>query len=252
MNIFIETGLLFKRKMLEALREPVWIIAGLSTPLLYLILFAPLLKGLNADSLSADHVIDVFVPGMLALFAFGTGTGEGWTVVFEIQNGIIERLRVTPAHRLSLLFGPILRDIVMFIVPSLVVILVSSLYGFHIHLLGLVVLLILLSLLTAVISAASISLAMVLKNMDSFSAVVVGLQLPITLLAGVLLPLEVGPKWLQVIAHFNPLYYVVNATRVLSEGIILDSKVYLAFAVMIGLCIITFGWAVRVYRKAVS
>ncbi len=252
MNITMEVWLLFRRKMMETLREPVWIVAGLSTPLLYLILFAPLLKGLNAGALSPDHVIDVFVPGMLALFAFGTGTGEGWTVIFEIQNGIIERFRVTPTRRLSLLMGPIMRDIVMFLVPALLVIMVSSWYGFHIHFWGLSVLMILLSLLTAVVSAASISLALILKDNGPFSAVVVGLQLPITLLAGVLLPLELGPKWLQIIAHFNPLYYVVDATRILSEGIIADPKVYLAFAVMIGLSIITLGWATRVYRRAVA
>ncbi|MCL1942736.1 MAG: ABC transporter permease [Candidatus Azobacteroides sp.] len=252
MNMMLETRLLFKRKMLETLREPVWIVAGLSTPLLYLILFAPLLKGLNAQALNADRVIDVFVPGMLALFAFGTGTGEGWTVVWEVQNGVIERLRVTPASRLSFLLGPVLRDIVMFIVPSLIVIAVSTLFGFHVHFSGLFVLMILLSLLTAVVSATSISLGLILKDSGSLAAVVTGLQLPVTLLAGVLLPLDLGPEWLQIIAHFNPLYYVVNATRVLSEGIIFDGEVYLAFAVMIGLCIIVFSWATRVYRKVVA
>jgi ABC-2 type transport system permease protein len=211
-----------------------------------------LLKGLNADALSADHVVDVFVPGMLAMFAFGTGTGEGWTVIMEIQHGIIERLRVTPANRLSLLLGAVLRDIVMFLIPALIVIVVSSFYGFHIHLLGLTTLLVLLCLLTAVVSTTSISLGLILKETGSFSAVVVGFQLPIMLLAGVLLPLELGPKWLQFIAHFNPLYYVVSATRALSEGFIFDTRVYLAFAVMIGLCIVVFSWATRVYRKTVA
>ena len=252
MNLMTEIYWMFKRKMLEMLREPVWIVAGFSTPLLYLILFAPLLEGLHSEALEPDRVIDVFVPGMLALFAFGTAMGEGWMVVTEIQNGVIERFRVTPARRISLLLGPIIRDIVMFLVPAILVIFVSSLYGFHIHVLGLCALMILLSLLTAVVSATSISLALILKNVGTFSSVVVGMQLPIILLAGVLLPLELGPKWLQVIAHFNPLYYVVKATRVLSDGILLDNSVYLAFGVMIGLCVVVFSWATRVYRKVVA
>ena len=252
MNLMTEIYWLFKRKMLETLREPVWIVAGLSTPLLYLILFAPLLIGLRSEALEADRVIDIFVPGMLALFAFGTGTGEGWTVVFEMQNGIIERFRVTPARRITLLLGPIIRDIVMFVVPAVLVIFIATFYGFHIHVLGLLVLMILLSLFTAVISATSISLALILKDMGSFSSVMVGMQLPVTLLAGVLIPLELGPKWLQVIAHFNPLYYVVRATRVLSDGILLDNRVYLAFGVIIGLCIVVFSWATWVYRKVVA
>lgn len=63
----------------------------------------------------------------------------------SLQSGVIERLRVTPVSRLSLLMGTVLRDIVMFIVPALLVIFVASLFGFHFHWAGLAVLLILLS-----------------------------------------------------------------------------------------------------------
>ena len=37
----LQTGLFFRRKLLETLRQPVWIITGLTTPVLYLVLFAP-------------------------------------------------------------------------------------------------------------------------------------------------------------------------------------------------------------------
>ena len=46
MTFGLQTGLFFRRKLLETLRQPVWIITGLSTPLLYLALFEPLLKPL--------------------------------------------------------------------------------------------------------------------------------------------------------------------------------------------------------------
>ncbi|HEY4392149.1 MAG TPA: hypothetical protein VGN02_12460 [Paenibacillus sp.] len=57
---------------------------------------------------------------------------------------------------------------------------------------------VLLSLLTAIISATSSSLGLILQNVGSLAAVVANLQLPITLLAGILLPLSIGPKWLRV------------------------------------------------------
>lgn len=113
-------------------------------------------------------------------------------------------------------------------------------------------LLILLSLLAAVVSAASGSLGLILKEIGSLAAVVTGLQLPITLLAGVLLPISIGPNWLKLIAHLNPMYYVVEASRVLSAGTIDSSKVSQAFLVMLPLTIIVLWWATRVYRKAVS
>lgn len=38
MKAFVEIPILFKRKMLENLRQPVWVISGLIIPLLYLVL----------------------------------------------------------------------------------------------------------------------------------------------------------------------------------------------------------------------
>ncbi len=251
MRIFHEIRLLFWRKMLETLRQPVWIISGLTTPLLYLALFAPLLDGMK-PLLGSGNVLDLFVPGILVLMAFGAGMGSGWVVIWELQSGVIERLRVTPASRFSLLMGSVLKDTVMFIVSALLVILMASLFGFDLHWAGLAVLSVLLILLTAVVSAASGSLGLILKEIGSLAAVVTGLQLPLTLLAGVLLPLSMGPSWLQWIAHFNPMYYVVEASRVLADGVIADGKVLEAFLVMIPLTIVVLGWATRVYRKAVS
>jgi ABC-2 type transport system permease protein len=41
---------------------------------------------------------------------------------------------------------------------------------------------------------------------------------PLLLLAGVLLPLEGAPGWLQTAADLNPMTYIVEASRVLFAG----------------------------------
>lgn len=251
MKILNEIRLLFWRKMLETLRQPVWIISGLTTPLLYLALFAPLLNGMKS-MLGTGNVLDLFVPGILVLMAFGAGMGSGWIVIWELQSGVVERLRVTPASRFSLLMGSVLKDAVMFLPPALLVILLASLFGFHLHWAGLGVLLFLLLLLTGVVSATSNSLGLILKEIGSLAAVVTGFQLPLTLLAGVLLPLSLGPEWLEILAHFNPMYYVVDAARALAGGRLVDDRVLLAFVVMIPLTIIVLAWSTNVYRKAVA
>ena len=55
----LQTGLFFRRKLLETLRQPVWIITGLTTPALYLALFAPLLRSLDGGpAFPPGHVLD--------------------------------------------------------------------------------------------------------------------------------------------------------------------------------------------------
>ncbi|MNI43977.1 Daunorubicin/doxorubicin resistance ABC transporter permease protein DrrB [compost metagenome] len=252
MRISLEIWLLFKRKMLETVRQPVWVFMGLTTPLLYIALFSPLLGNLRDPPLNTGAVLDTFVPGVLTLLAFIGGTGAGYGVISELQSGIIERLRVSPVSRFSLLMGTILRDIVAFLVPSILVIFIAQLFGFKAHIGGLLVMLVLLSLLTAIVSAWSGSLGLILRQTSSMAALVAGLELPLTLLSGVLLPLSLGPEWLQAIAHINPLYYAVEASRVLGAGTIGSTEVFKAFAVIVPLTVITLFWATRVYRKAIS
>jgi ABC-2 type transport system permease protein len=239
--------------MLESLRQPAWIVMGLTTPLLYLALFTPLLNSLaGSPGFPKGHVLDVFVPGILVLIAFGAGMGAGWPVIWELDTGVIERLRVTPASRLALLLGTVTRDIVMFLVPGVVVIAVGSVAGFHAHLAGLVVLLVLLTLLTAACSATSSALGLVLKQIGSLAAVVTGVQLPLTLLAGILLPLSLGPTWLRVLGYLNPMYYAVQAARDLAAGTIGAGAVGVGFLVTGGAAAVALWWGTRAFQRAMA
>ena len=252
MRILKELALFFKRKLKETLRQPVWVISGLMTPLLYILLFAPLLKNMGYPPRTTADVLNGFVPGILTLLAFSTGMGSGWTIIHELETGVIERLRVTPASRFSMLMGTVLTDIIDFLVPGILVVVISSCFAFSVHLLGLVILMLLLCLLTAVVSAWSSSLGLILKQVGSLAAVMTGLQLPLTLLSGVLLPLSLGPGWLRVIAHINPMYYAVEASRVLAAGVINSAETVTAFSIMVPLTAFVLWWATGIYRKTVA
>ena len=253
MTLARQLRLLFWRSMLEILRTPSWVLVGLSTPLLYLALFAPLLDKLAGGAgFPTGHVLDVFVPGVLTLIAFGAGMGAGWIVIAELDTGVLERLRVTPAGRSALVMGPVLRDVVMLIIPGLIVILVAIPFGYHPHWAGVAVLAVLLSLLTALISTTSNALGMILKQIGSLAAIVTGLQLPLTLLSGVLLPLSLAPGWMRVVAHLNPLYYAVTAARDLSAGTIAAASVGHAFLVVGSLTVLALVWTTGIYRKTVG
>ena len=249
----MQTGLFFRRKLLETLRQPVWIITGLTTPVLYLALFAPLLRSLaGGPAFPPGHVLDVFVPGIMVLIAFGAGMGAGWPVIWELDSGVIERLRVTPASRLALLLGTVLRDIVMFAVPGVVVIAVGAGLRLPRALGGLALLFVLLALLTAACSATSSALGLNLKQIGSLAAVVTGVQLPLTLLAGILLPLSLGPAWLRVLGHFNPMYYAVQAARSLAAGTVATGTVGLGFLVMAAIAALALWWGTRCYQRAMA
>ena len=218
MKLAHDTWLLFHRYTIQMLRNPVWLFVGFSTPLLYLVLFTPLLKHFSSPGAASASVIDLFLPGILALLAFASGMAGGFGTIFELQSGVIERLRVTPASRFAILMGPLLSGMLMMFVFDAVVVAAAAGFGFYVNWAGLG---------RPDRSARPpdghhVGLFGGHGPGDqghlSFAAIINGLNLPLLLLAGVLLPISLGPAWMQVLAHFNPLYYAVEGARALSAG----------------------------------
>jgi len=128
----------------------------------------------------------------------------------------------------------------------------AAAFGFSIHWLGLLVMAVLIGFFMVMMSAWSVAMALTTKEISGFASVVNGINLPALLLAGVLLPIADGPSWMQAVAHFDPLYYVVEGARSLGAGDFSSDHVWQAFAVIIPLCLIVLSWATNVFKKAVA
>jgi len=253
MKTFRDIGLLFRRKMMETLRNPIYIIMSLLTPILYLVLFSPLLKKIiNVPGGSTDNVMNVFVPGLLVIVAFLNGLFVGYDMIDEVRNGVVERFRVTPTSRFALLAGRVLRDMVNMLVIVNFFALIAIPFGFKVHIWGYLLLMVILCLILITTSSFGNALGLILENEDRLSPIVQGINLPILLLSGMLLPMELAPKWLQDIAHINPAYYAVEAGRLLAAGQIYQAKVGEAFLFLIPLAIITVAWATRAFNRAIA
>lgn len=252
MNTLRQVGLFFQRNTVQQLRNPVWMFVGLSSPVLYLALFTPLLKHFSGASATTGRVLDTFLPGILALLAFASGTSQGFGTIFELRAGVTERFRVTPVSRFAILAGPLLSGMVFVYVFDAIAIVVAVGFGFRLHWVGLLVLAVLLGLFMVSMAAFSVATALITKEISGFAAIINGINLPVLLLAGVLLPISLGPTWLRALAHIDPLYYVVEGSRALSGGALSSSHVWQAFVVTVPLCALVLTWATNVFRKAVA
>jgi len=253
MNVLREIGLLTMRCIRIALRNPIFLFMGVATPIIYLALFAPLLRTLcSYGVLNTGNVLTLFVPGMLPIIAFSTGLFAGFGMIDEIRSGLLERFRVTPASRFSILSGPVLFDTCATLFQSLLFILVALPFGFRANLVGMLVLFVLLALLTLTTSSFGNALGVIVKSEDRYAPIIHGINLPILLLSGTLLPMSLAPSWLKTIAHFNPVYYAVEASRALAVGDFTNSSILYAFLILSGFTILTMSWATRIFKKAVT
>ncbi len=253
MKLLRDTWLVFGRYLGLLLRNPAWVAIGVIQPVLYLVLFAPLLKSIaSTRGFPPGGAYNVFVPGLLIQLGLFGAAGVGFSLIAELRYGVIERLRVTPVSRLALLLGRALRDIMSLLVQSVILIVLSLPFGLTIHFGGVLIVLALVGLIGLAMASISYACALWLRSEDAFAPLIFTATLPILLLSGVLLPLTLAPDWLRAIAAANPLAYAVDAARAVFNDHLGDVSVVKGVAIMALLALLAIGVAARQFGRAVA
>lgn len=253
MRVFLDTWLIFQRSVILTLRNPVWIVMGLMQPILYLLLFGPLLNNIaRMPGFPPGGAFNVFVPGILVMTAlFGT-VFVGFGLCDEVREGVVERMLVTPMSRVAMLLGRSLRDVVLLLCQALILVVLSIPFGLSVNGGGLVIAFALLVLVGLVMSPLSYTLALILGSEDALAPTVNAIALPLLLLSGVMLPMTLAPDWLQTLAKFNPLYHAVVATRALFNANLGDPEIAIGVALMGALAALMVTIGARSFSRAAA
>src|SRR6202171_4592165 len=197
MKLARDTGLGFGRSFGVFIRSPAWVALGVVQPVIYLVLFAPLLEPISKlQGFGQGGAYNVFVPGLLVQLGLFGAAGVGFSLIGELRAGVIARLRVTPVSRGALLLGRALRDMFSVVVQSLILILTSLPFGLSIHPIGVIITLALIALIGLLTASISYAVALSTRDENIYASIVFTATLPILLLSGVLLPLGLAPQWL--------------------------------------------------------
>jgi len=250
LQVLNDTRIVFRRYLVKALTSPIFMLVSLSQPVLYVVLFAPLLTSVaQLQGFPPGGAYNVFVPGLLVQLSLFATTSAGWSLIAELKAGVTERLRVTPVSRLALLLGRALASVVTLVLQAIAIIVVSLPFGLRIDPVGVVVALLLIGLIGLMMASASYALALLIRNADTFGGIAFSITLPLLLLSGVLLPLSLAPRWLQIIAAFNPLRYAVDAARAVFNSHLGDASVVEGFVVIALLAALSLAAAVRSFSR---
>ena len=212
-----EIEVVFVRQLRQLLRNPVWVFFGLTQPVLYLILLGPLLEHVSGGGLGGTRSWSVFVPGLLLQLVVFTGGFAGFGIIQELREGVVDRQRVTPARRTSLILGRALTNVVTIGFQAAVLIAVAVPFGLRPSWGGVLASLALVCLLALGLASASYAMGLILKDEDSFAPFIQSVTLPLLLLSGVLLPMTLAPGWLrwahQTISTMLPIMVSVSSNH---------------------------------------
>ncbi len=249
-----DTRAVFIREMSLILRDPFSIIFSLIQPLVFLGLFGPLLAGsIDPTVLNGASPLQWFLPGVVVMIClFGTSM-TGSNLLYEISLGSYERTLAAPIHRSAILVGRSLKELAPLVVQAAIIVLVSIPFGFVLYPVQVIAGLLLLGVFGVGMGALSNALAIAARKSEwLFWGVQQSLLFPLLILSGMMLPLEAGPRWMQVIGAFNPLTYIVNAERALFSGSFTDPSIPLAVLAALITCALGMWAGIAQVRRSTT
>ena len=253
MTLAHDVWLVFQRQMLLLIRTPIWIAVAVIQPIIYLALFAPMLKQALVSVGSPDTYAEaylVYVPGLLVSISCFGGIFSGFGLLAELRAGVIERVRVTPVSRQALLLGRALREVVNMLFQAVFITVLALAFGLRVPVADLLLAYVLFFLLALLSVTASYAIALVIRNEAALGPVYNVIAQPIMLIAGVLLPIAFAPLWLKRVADWNPFYWATSAMRALFANHLSQNVVWEGALVVVGLTVVSLAWSTRLFARS--
>jgi ABC-2 type transport system permease protein len=249
MKLFLDMSLLFGRHVTKTARTPMWLFIGLLQPILYLLLYMPLLKNMSqGPGQSGATVVAMFTPGMLVVMGMGA-LFAGFSFIDEIRIGIISRWLVTPTPRISILLSLVFSNLVTLFLQCVILLVVAYFFGLDVPFLGILLTMALVMMIGMCMAAASYAISLSVQDEGALASITNTFYLPVMLLSGIMLPIAIAPDWIKSAAKFNPFYYVVEASRCMFAGDYSDNFVWQGFLIMTAFTAFTMWLALRALKK---
>jgi ABC transporter DrrB family efflux protein len=213
-NIVEQSWIMVKRNMIHTKRMPEMLSDVTVQPIMFVLLFAFVFGASIATRGSASYR-EFLLPGIQAqtivFTAFVVSTG----ITADIEKGIIDRFRSLPIRRSAVLIGRSIASLLHSSIGVVVMAVTGLCIGWRIR--GGVADAVLAFALILVFGFGmiwfGILIGSLMRSVEAVNGVMFTVLFPITFLANTFAPTEPMPRWLRVIAEWNPVSSLAQAMR---------------------------------------
>ena len=222
-------------------------------PVLWLLVFGEVFAQTRLLPTGNYNYLQFLTPGVLAQSVIFVAIFYGFNLVMDRDMGLLHKLLSTPIPRYSIVLGKTLSAGVRSVIQALVVFILALILRVHLILNPLTIsgVLVIIILTGMCFSSLSIFLASFFKTRERMMGIGQAIVMPLFFASSAIYPIDIMPTWLKVVAHINPLSYLVEAMRALLvtgdyHRITLDFGItVLATAVLVVLASTSFSRIIR-------
>ncbi|OAN39471.1 ABC transporter permease [Mycolicibacterium iranicum] len=213
-NLAQQSWIMVKRNMIHTKRMPEMLSDVTAQPIMFVLLFA-FVFGASITNTGGASYREFLLPGIQAqtivFSAFVVAAG----ITADVEKGIIDRFRSLPISRSSVLIGRSIASVIHSSLGVLVMAVTGLAIGWRIRngvgeaILAFVLLLVFgFGMIWFGVLVGSL-----MRTVEAVNGVMFTVLFPVTFLANTFVPTEPMPRWLRVIAEWNPVSSLAQAMR---------------------------------------
>jgi ABC-2 type transport system permease protein len=250
-HFFGDTGTLLGRSLRHISRSLDTIITTAIMPIAFMLLFVYVFGG--AINTGSDSYVSYLLPGILIITIASGITYTAYRLFLDLQSGIFERFQSMPIARSSVLWAHVLTSLVANLISLVVVVGVALLMGFRSGAGVLAWLAVLGSLLLFTLALTWIAVipGLTAKSVDGASAFAYPLIF-LPFVSSAFVPTGTMPGPVRVFAENQPVTSIVDAIRNLFMQQPVGNDIWIALAWCVGILVVAYAFAMRVYRRRIS
>jgi len=246
-HFFSDMGVMLGRSMRHICRSMDTIITVTVTPIAMMLLFVYVFGG--AIQTGTDNYVNYLLPGIL-LMAIASGISyTAFRLFMDMQRGIFERFSSMPIARSAALWGHVLTSLVSNAISLVVIILVALIMGFRSSagILSWLAVAGILALVTLALTWIAVIPGLTAKSVDGASAFSYPLIF-LPFISSAFVPTASMPGPVRAFAENQPVTSIVDAIRSLLAGQPVGNDIWVALAWCLGILVVAYAFATRVYR----
>jgi ABC-2 type transport system permease protein len=253
-----DSATMTRRNLRRLRRYPSMTVLLIGMPIVFLLLFVYVFGGqlghglggaLDGGHAGRAGYLNYVAPGVLLMTVAAAVQGTAIVVAMDMTGGIIDRFRTMAIARSAVLTGHVLASLVQVLASLAIVIAVAVALGFRptAHVVAWLGAIGILGLFAFGLIWLATALGLAAKSVETASNTPMILTLLVFLGSG-FVPATTMPAGLEQFARYQPYTPVTETVRGLLTGTPIGANAVAAIAWSVGLALVSYLWAVHLYR----
>jgi ABC-2 type transport system permease protein len=250
-HFFGDTAALTGRSLRHITRSLDTIITTTIMPIAFMLLFVYVFGG--AIHSGSDSYVTYLLPGILLITIASGISYTAFRLFLDMRSGIFERFQSMPIARSSVLWAHVLTSLVANLVSILVVVAVAVVMGFRspagveawLEVAGILI------LFTLALTWLAVIPGLTATSPDGAGAFAYPLVF-LPFISSAFVPTDTMPGPVRAFAEHQPVTSIVNAIRDLFTQQPVGSDIWIALGWCVGLLVVAYLLAMRIYRRKIA